>query len=154
MVLDQVTDPHNVGAVLRSCAAFGAMALIIPERNAPPMGGVLCKTASGAADVTPVVEVKNLARCLDQLREADFWTVGFAESGRDSLAATPLQGKVALVMGSEGEGLRRLTAERCDTLASLPTRPPIGSLNVSNAAAVALYEVFRVAGADREMDHK
>lgn len=143
VVLDQVTDPHNVGAILRSAAAFGALAVVLPDRNAPPLTGVLAKTASGAADIVPLVRVGNLSQALDALREGGFWTVGFAESGKSTLAEVDLSGKIALVMGAEGEGMRRLTMERCDLIVRLPTHPPIGSLNVSNAAAVALYEVAR-----------
>ena len=143
VILDQVTDPHNVGAIMRSAAAFGAMALIMPERNAPPTTGVLAKIACGAADVIPLIRVGNLARAIDDLKAGGFWTVGLDEKGKDTLAACDLSGKVALVMGAEGDGMRRLTTERCDLMARLPTQMPIGSLNVSNAAAVALYEVTR-----------
>lgn len=143
VILDQVTDPHNVGAILRSAAAFGALAVIVQERNAPPLTGVLAKVASGAVDVTPLVRVGNLARAMDDLKEGGFWTVGFAESGSEVLGKADISGKIALVMGAEGEGMRRLTMDKCDLLVKLPTLPPIGSLNVSNAAAVALYEVAR-----------
>lgn len=143
MLLDQVTDPHNVGAIMRSCAAFGVLAIVMPERNAPQLTGVLAKTACGAADVVPLVRVGNLAHAMDELKEAGFWTVGLAEEGTCLLGDANLKGKTALVMGAEGDGLRRLTMERCDIIAKLPTLPPIGSLNVSNAAAVALYEVCR-----------
>ncbi len=143
VILDQVTDPHNVGAIMRSAAAFGAMALIMPERNAPPTTGVLAKIACGAADVIPLIRVGNLARAIDDLKAGGFWTVGLDEKGKDTLAACDLSGKVALIMGAEGDGMRRLTTERCDLMARLPTQMPIGSLNVSNAAAVALYEVTR-----------
>jgi len=146
MVLDQVTDPHNVGAIMRSCAAFGALALVVQDRNAPPLTGVLAKTACGAADVVPLIRVGNLARAIDEIREAGFWTVGLAEEGKSYLSEVDMNGKIALVMGAEGEGMRRLTMERCDIVAKLPTVPPIGSLNVSNAAAVSLYEVTRRAG--------
>lgn len=146
MVLDQVTDPHNVGAIMRSCAAFGALALVIQDRNAPQLTGVLAKTACGAADVVPLIRVGNLARAIDEIRAAGFWTVGLAEEGKSLLSEVDMTGKIALVMGAEGDGMRRLTMERCDIIARLPTLPPIGSLNVSNAAAVSLYEVTRRAG--------
>jgi 23S rRNA (guanosine2251-2'-O)-methyltransferase len=142
-VLDQVTDPHNVGAVLRSAAAFGARAVVVQDRHAPPVTGVLAKTASGAVDAVPLVRVTNLARALSDLREAGFWCVGLAESGEKTLHELDLSGRTAIVLGSEGDGLRRLTMERCDEIAHLPTGGLIGSLNVSNAAAVALYEVAR-----------
>lgn len=143
VVLDQVTDPHNVGAILRSAAAFGALAVLVTERHAPEVTGTLAKSASGALEVVPLVRVVNLARTLTTLTEGGFWCLGFAESGTRALGSFELPQKVALVMGAEGPGLRRLTKERCDELVHLPTRPPIGSLNVSNAAAVALYEVAR-----------
>jgi 23S rRNA (guanosine2251-2'-O)-methyltransferase len=143
LLLDQVTDPHNVGAVLRSAAAFGAGGVVITERHAPGVSGTLAKAASGALDVVPLVPVVNLARALEELREAGYWCVGLAEEGTRAIGELDLTGKTALVLGAEGEGLRRLTRERCDELARLPTQPPIGSLNVSNAAAVSLYEIRR-----------
>ncbi|QCO14447.1 23S rRNA (guanosine(2251)-2'-O)-methyltransferase RlmB [Azospirillum brasilense] len=144
VVLDQVTDPHNVGAVLRSASAFGAKAVVVTARNAPETTGVLAKSASGALESVPLVRVTNLARALADLQQAGFWTVGLAESGKGTLAQCNLTGRTALVLGAEGAGLRRLTMERCDVIARLPTQGPVGSLNVSNAAAVALYEVARL----------
>ena len=143
IVLDQVTDPHNVGAILRSAAAFGAGAIVMTERNAPVTTGVMAKTASGAAEHVPQIHVVNLARALTDLREAGYWCVGLAEQGERDLESLDLTARTALVLGSEGDGLRRLTRENCDELARLPTGGAIGSLNVSNAAAVGLYEVRR-----------
>ncbi|MDD3182014.1 MAG: 23S rRNA (guanosine(2251)-2'-O)-methyltransferase RlmB [Alphaproteobacteria bacterium] len=144
VILDQVTDPHNVGAILRSAAAFGANAVIVTERNAPGATGTLAKTACGALEHVPLITVVNVARTIEALQEESFWCVGLAEEGDHDLAACKLgSGRIALIMGAEGEGLRRLTREHCDELARLPTGDAIGSLNVSNAAAISLYEAVR-----------
>ncbi|MDX1739307.1 MAG: 23S rRNA (guanosine(2251)-2'-O)-methyltransferase RlmB, partial [Alphaproteobacteria bacterium] len=140
LILDQVTDPHNVGAILRSAAIFGADAVILPDRNAPEESAVLAKTASGALEEVPLVYVGNLARAIEKLQEAGYWTVGFAGESDTELQEIALDGKIALVMGAEGPGMRRLTREKCDSIVRIPMADNnVGSLNVSNAAAVALY---------------
>ena len=141
VLLDQVTDPHNVGAILRSAAVFGATAVVMTERHAPQHMGTLAKSASGALEKVALVRVVNLARTIEELHKADFWVLGLAEGGT-TMPAAPLPPKIALVMGAEGEGLRRLTKEKCDALAALPTSDSFSTLNVSNAAAVALYHLF------------
>ncbi len=143
LVLDQVSDPQNVGAVLRSAAAFGASGVLVTERHAAPETGALAKAASGALEIVPLLRVANLARALATIKESGLWCVGFAAAAAESLPQAALPDRVALVLGSEGEGLRRLTRESCDLLLRLPTSGPIDQLNVSNAAAVALYDWAR-----------
>ena len=143
LLLDQVTDPHNVGAVLRSANAFGALAVVLPMHGAPSVTGALAKAASGALENVPLVRVVNLAHALDRLKAAAFWICGLDETASQTLAALDLGERVALVLGSEGGGMRRLVRERCDYLARLPTRIQQSTINVSNAAAIALYELLR-----------
>ncbi|HXS42865.1 MAG TPA: 23S rRNA (guanosine(2251)-2'-O)-methyltransferase RlmB [Stellaceae bacterium] len=143
MLLDRVSDPHNVGAVLRSAAVFGALGVVLPEHGAPPVTGALAKAASGALEAVPLLRVTNLVRCLERLKEAGFWCVGLDSAAPQSLEDLDLPPRIALALGAEGAGLRRLVRERCDFLAHLPTRGSLASLNVSNAAAVALYALTR-----------
>jgi 23S rRNA (guanosine2251-2'-O)-methyltransferase len=143
VILDQISDPQNTGAILRTAAAFGATAVIVQDRHSPPESGTLAKAASGALDTVPYIHVVNIARALEQLGERDFWRIALAGDGDGALKDALPPGDIALVLGSEGAGIRRLVRERCDAAASIQIDHNMESLNVSNAAAVALYELRR-----------
>jgi 23S rRNA (guanosine2251-2'-O)-methyltransferase len=139
LVLDQITDPHNVGAILRTAAAFDVAAVVTTARHSPQASGVLAKSASGALEYVSLITVPNLARAIEQLRERGFLVIGLDSGGGDDLAGTAVRAPLALILGAEGKGLRQLTRASCDYLARLDLPGRIKSLNVSNAAALALY---------------
>ena len=139
LVLDQITDPHNVGAIMRSAAAFAVKAIVTTARHSPEATGVLAKSASGALELVPLVTVQNLARALNEMNECGFLTVGLDSQGEANLGAVTLRQPLALVLGAEGKGLRQLTRETCSIVARLDMPGEIKSLNVSNAAVLALY---------------
>jgi 23S rRNA (guanosine2251-2'-O)-methyltransferase len=150
LVLDQITDPHNVGAILRSAAAFAVKAIVTTARHSPEATGVLAKAASGALELVPMVSVRNLARGMLDLRERGFLLVGLDSSGEADLAALTLLEPLALVLGAEGKGLRQLTKETCDHVARIDLPGEIKSLNVSNAAALSLYVASRQLSGERK----
>ena len=146
VVLDQVTDPHNLGAIMRSATAFGAAAIVTQDRHAPPESGTVAKAASGALEILPWVRVVNLARSLEEIAESGYWRVGLAGESQQDFAQVLPTGPIAIVLGAEGEGLRHNVAAHCDVLARLPISDTVESLNVSNAAAVALYAIAMRTG--------
>jgi 23S rRNA (guanosine2251-2'-O)-methyltransferase len=141
LLLDQVTDPHNVGAILRSAAAFNVGAVIVTRDHAPQESAVLAKASSGGIEVTPFITVTNLTQCMEILKKQGYWCIGLDGEASQTIAQAKLGKETALILGAEGRGLRRLTAERCDLLVRLPISSAMESLNVSNAAAVALYAI-------------
>jgi 23S rRNA (guanosine2251-2'-O)-methyltransferase len=149
LVLDEVTDPRNVGAVLRSAAAFGAAGLIVTRHNAAQETGALAKAAAGALDRVPIAEAANLRRAIEHLKEAGFWCLGLDHPAPVPLGREAPPARTAWILGAEGRGLRQLTARSCDALVEIPITAAMESLNVSNAAAIALYEWARHHGAAR-----
>jgi 23S rRNA (guanosine2251-2'-O)-methyltransferase len=146
LMLDQVTDPHNVGAIIRSACAFGAAGVVMQKKHAPALNGVLAKTACGAVEHVPVAFVTNLSRALEEFKEGGYFSYGLDERGEMDIGELGKKpGKCVLIMGAEGPGIRHLVKEHCDSLVRLPMHGPMPSINVSNAAAVALYAVTETA---------
>ena len=140
-VLDQVTDPHNLGAVIRSAVAFSVDAIIVHDRSTPRLDGALGKAASGALEHIPIIRTKNIARAIDKLKKSEFWCIGLSDDAHNDLPSLSVPNRTAVVLGAEGEGLRRLTRESCDSLARLPTSLNFPTLNISNAASITFYEI-------------
>lgn len=143
LILDQVTDPQNVGAIVRSAAAFGALGIIVQDKNSPQESGAMLKAAAGTFEKMPFCRVTNLARAIEQLKKSGFWIVGMDGYAKENIDKLDKSGKLAVIMGSEGKGMRRLVEENCDITVRLPIAPEVESLNVSTAAAVVLYELAR-----------
>jgi 23S rRNA (guanosine2251-2'-O)-methyltransferase len=146
VILDNVTDPHNIGAILRSSGAFGAACLVVTDINSPHESGTIAKSSSGAIEVVPVIRVTNLASTIKQLKSDEYWVIGLDGYANITLEKTPDYKKIALVMGSEGKGLRNLTKKLCDLTVKLDISENVESLNVSNAAAIALYHFAKIVG--------
>lgn len=143
LILDQVTDPQNIGAIIRSCAAFETLGLIMQDKNSPLESGAMDKAAAGTIEFVPISRVTNLNRAIEQLKEAGFWVLGMDGYAKTTIDKINKSGKTAIVMGSEGKGMRRLVEENCDSSVKLPIAPNVESLNVSTAAAIALYELSK-----------
>jgi 23S rRNA (guanosine2251-2'-O)-methyltransferase len=143
LVLDQVQDPHNFGALLRTAEAVGVQAVVVPDRRSAPLSGTVAKASAGAVNHLPILEVKNLVRALEEFKRAGIWVIGLDASAKVTLFDADLTVPIALAIGGEGGGLRRLTRERCDLLLRLPMRGAIESLNASVAGSIAMYEGVR-----------
>lgn len=143
LILDQVTDPQNIGAIIRSCAAFNTLGLVVQDKNSPLESGAMDKAAAGTIEFVPVARVTNLSRAIESLKEAGFWVMGMDGYADTTIDKINKDGKIAIVMGSEGKGMRRLVQENCDASVKLPISPDVESLNVSTAAAIALYELSK-----------
>ena len=141
LILDQVTDPQNIGAIIRSCVAFDTLALILQDKNSPTETGAMAKASAGMIEQLPICRVTNLSRAMTQLKDSGFWIIGMDGYATTYIDSISKKGKIAIVMGSEGKGMRRLVEENCDTTVKLPIAPSVESLNVSTAAAIALYEI-------------
>jgi len=146
LVLDRINDPQNLGAILRSAVAFGVRAVIVPHRQSAELGGAVAKAASGALDMIPIIEVTNLSRTLETLKELGYWRAGLDGRAPQTLDEAPKFEKLALVLGAEGSGIRRLVAEHCDLLLKLPISERMESLNVSVASGIALYALGQSGG--------
>lgn len=144
LVLDQVTDPQNIGAIIRSAVAFNVTALIVQDKNSPLESGAMAKASAGMIEHLPICRVTNLSRAIEQLKSSGFWTIGMDGYAQTTIADLKKGGKTAVVMGSEGKGLRRLVEESCDTLVKLPMNNKVESLNVATAAAIMLYEINKI----------
>lgn len=143
LILDQVTDPQNIGAIIRSCAAFNTLGLIVQDKNSPLESGAMDKAAAGTIEYVPVARVTNLSRAIETLKDNGFWVMGMDGYAETTIDKVNKSGKIAIVMGSEGKGMRRLVQENCDSSVKLPISPNVESLNVSTAAAIALYELSK-----------
>lgn len=143
LILDQVTDPQNIGAIIRSCVAFNTLALIVQDKNSPTENGTMAKASAGMIEHLPVCRVTNLSRAIEQLKDAGFWTIGMDGYAKSTIGELKKGGKNAIIMGSEGKGMRRLVEESCDITVRLPISEKVESLNVSTAAAIVLYEMSK-----------
>ena len=143
LILDQVTDPQNIGAIIRSCAAFETLGLIMQDKNAPLESGAMDKAAAGTIEYVPIARVTNLSRAIEDLKKAGFWVMGMDGYAKDTIDKINKSGKIAIVMGSEGKGMRHLVQENCDSSIKLPISNKVESLNVSTAAAITLYELSK-----------